>query len=127
MEEEQKIIRLENEKIKVVFTNEANPDEGSLSLELTLTRDSNDEKVTTLVLDSSILNRDDSFMGEMYINTVNMFGAVKQIFDSKEIYKGLHSITTDEYKEFLIKVKGVNPKTFGPKVINVDGIIKKED
>ena len=127
MEKEQKIVKLKNEKIKVVFTNEANPDESSLSLEFTLTRDSDDKKVTTLALDPSIFNRDDSFMGEMYMNTVNMFGAVKQIFDSKEIYKGLHSITTDEYKEFLIKVKGVDPETFGPKVINVDGVIKKED
>ena len=127
MEEEQKIIRLENEKIKVVFTNEGNPDEPSLSLEFALTRDSNDEKVTTLALDPSIFSRDDSFMGEMYMNTVNMFGAVKQIFDSKEIYKGLHSITTDEYKEFLIKVKGYDVEKLGPKVINIDGVINKED
>ena len=83
MEEEQKIIRLENEKITVVFTNEENPDEPSLSLEFALTRDINDEKVTTLSLDPSIFSRDDSFMGEMYMNTVNMFGAVKQIFDYK--------------------------------------------
>lgn len=127
MEEEQKIIRLENEKIKVVFTNEVNPDESSLTLEFTITRDSNDQKVTTLALDPSLFDREDSFMGEMYMNTVNTLGAVKQIFDSGEIYKGLHLITTDEYKEFLIKVKGVDPETFGPKVINVDGVIKKED
>jgi len=127
MEKEQKIVKLKNEKIKVVFTNEANPDESSLSLEFTLTRDSDDKKVTTLALDPSIFNRDDSFMGEMYMNTVNMFGAVKQIFDSKEIYKGLHSITTDEYREFLIKVKGYVIAKLGPKVINIDGVIKKED
>jgi hypothetical protein len=127
MEEEQKIIRLENEKIKVVFTNEVNPDESSLTLEFTITRDSNDQKVTTLALDPSLFDREDSFMGEMYMNTVNTLGAVKKIFDSGEIYKGLHLITTDEYKEFLIKVKGVDPETFGPKVINVDGVIKKED
>jgi hypothetical protein len=127
MEEEQKIIRLENEKIKVVFTNEVNPDESSLTLEFTITRDSNDQKVTTLALDPSLFDREDSFMGEMYMNTVNTLGAVKKIFDSGEIYKGLHLITTDEYKEFLIKVKGVDPETFGPKVINIDGVVKKED
>lgn len=127
MEEEQKIIRLENEKIKVVFTNEVNPDESSLTLEFTITRDSNDQKVTTLALDPSVFDREDSFMGEMYMNTVNTLGAVKKIFDSGEIYKGLHLITTDEYKEFLIKVKGVDPETFGPKVINIDGVVKKED
>lgn len=127
MEEEQKIIRLENEKIKVVFTNEANPDESSLSLEFTVTRDDNDQKVTTLALDSSLFNREDSFMGEMYMNTVNILGAVKKIFDSGEIYKGLHSITTDEYKEFLLKVKGYDVEKLGPKVINIDGVINKED
>jgi hypothetical protein len=111
----------------VVFTNEANPDESSLTLEFTITRDDNDQKVTTLALDPSIFNREDSFMGEMYMNTVNIFGALKSIFDSGEMYKGLHSITTEEYKEFLIKVKGVDPETFGPKVINIDGVINKED
>lgn len=126
MEEEQKIIRLESEKIKVVFTNEANPDEPSLSLEFALTRDSNDEKITTLALDPSVFNREESFMGEMYMNTVNMLGAVKQIFDSKELYEGLHSITTAEYKEFLIKVKGYDVDKLGPKVININ-VTKKED
>jgi hypothetical protein len=127
MTQEKKIIRLKNEKIKVVFTNEANPDESSLSLEFTVTRDADNQKVTTLALDPSVFNREDSFMGEMYMNTVNILGAVKKIFDSGEMYDGLHSITTEEYKEFLIKVKGVDPETFGPKVINVDGVIKKED
>jgi hypothetical protein len=127
MEEEKKIIRLQNEKIKVVFTNEVNPDESSLTLEFTITRDSNDQKVTTLALDPSVFDREDSFMGEMYMNTVNTLGAVKKIFDSGELYDGLYSITTEEYKEFLIKVKGVNPEAFGPKVINIDGVIKKED
>lgn len=126
MEEEQKIIRLESEKIKVVFTNEANPDEPSLSLEFALTRDSNDEKITTLALDPSVFNREESFMGEMYMNTVNMLGAVKQIFDSKELYEGLHSITTAEYKEFLMKVKGYDVDKLGPKVININ-VTKKED
>jgi hypothetical protein len=43
------------------------------------------------------------------------------------MYKGLHSITTDEYKEFLIKVKGYDVEKLGPKVINIDGVINKED
>lgn len=127
MEEEKKIIRLQNEKIKVVFTNEVNPDESSLTLEFTLTRDSNDQKVTTLALDPSVFDREDSFMGEMYMNTVNTLGAVKKIFDSGEIYDGLHSITTAEYKEFLLKVKGYDVEKLGPKVINIDGVVKKED
>ena len=127
MEEEKKIIRLQNEKIKVVFTNEVNPDESSLTLEFTITRDSNDQKVTTLALDPSVFDREDSFMGEMYMNTVKTLGAVKKIFDSGEIYDGLHSITTAEYKEFLLKVKGYDVEKLGPKVINVDGVIKKED
>ncbi len=127
MEEEQKIIRLENEKIKVVFTNEANPDESSLTLEFTVTRDSNDQKVTTLALDPSLFDRDDSFMGEMYMNTVKTLGTVKKIFDSGELYDGLHSITTAEYKEFLLKVKGFDVEKLGPKVINIEGVVKKED
>jgi hypothetical protein len=127
MEEEKKIIRLQNEKIKVVFTNEVNPDESSLTLEFTITRDDNDQKVTTLALDPSVFDREDSFMGEMYMNTVNTLGAVKKIFDSGELYDGLHSITTAEYKEFLLKVKGFDVEKLGPKVINIEGVVKKED
>jgi hypothetical protein len=92
MEEEQKIIRLENEKIKVVFINEVNPDESSLTLEFTITRDSNDQKVTTLALDPSLFDREDSFMGEMYMNTVNTQFTTKDYIKVMSFYKNIRIV-----------------------------------
>jgi DNA-binding protein YbaB len=103
---EVKTIKLENEQIRIVFTNEANPDESELVMALTVTKDG-DKKVTSVGLDPSLIDREVSFMGEMYMKTIDVLYAVKKIFDAGETYEGLHVLTKEEYKQYLIKVKGL--------------------
>lgn len=107
-----KEIKLENEKIKVVFTNEAHPDETSLEVEFICTRNSEGVKETQVLIDPSVFTREPSFMGELFMNTVNSLLTVKGIFDKGELYEGLHTITIDQYKEYLIKVRGIDPNNF---------------
>jgi hypothetical protein len=109
MEEVEKTIKIENEKIKVVFTNEANPDEPSLEVEFIFTKNSEGEKITEVSIDKSIFTREQSFMSELYMNTVNSLLMVKEIFDKGEVYEGVRTITLEQYKQYLIKVRGVDP------------------
>ena len=109
MEEVEKTIKIENEKIKVVFTNEAHPDEPSLQVEFICTRNSEGVKETQVSVDKSIFSREQSFMSELYMNTVNSLLIVKEIFDKGEVYEGVHTITREQYKQYLIKVRGVDP------------------
>jgi len=102
---EVKTIKLENEQIRIVFTNEANPDESELVMALTVTRDG-EKKITSVDLDPSLINREVSFMGEMYMKTIDVLYAVKKIFDAGETYEGLHILTRAEYKEYVTKVLG---------------------
>lgn len=103
--EEVKTINLENEQIRVVFTNEANPDESELVMTLTVKRDG-EKKITSVGLDPSLINREVSFMGEMYMKTIDVLYTVKKIFDAGEIYEGMHVLTRAEYKEYVTKVLG---------------------
>lgn len=100
-----KTIELKNEKIRVVFTNEKNPDESQLVMTLTLTKDG-EKKITSIGLDPSLINREVSFMGEMYMKTIDVLYAVKKIFDAGETYEGLHVLNRAEYKEYVTKVLG---------------------
>ena len=100
-----KTIELKSEKIRVVFTNEENPDESQLVMTLTLTKDG-EKKITSIGLDPSLINREVSFMGELYMKTIDVLYAVKQIFDAGETYEGLHVLTRAEYKEYVTKVLG---------------------
>jgi hypothetical protein len=107
-----KEVKLENEKIKVVFTNEAHPDEPSLEVEFICTRNSEDKKITQVSLDPSVFTREPSFMGELYMNTFDSLTTVKEIFDRGELYQGVHTITIEQYKDYLIKVRGIDPNNF---------------
>jgi hypothetical protein len=110
MEEVEKTIKIENEKIKVVFTNEANPDEPSLEVEFICTKNSEGEKITQVFLDKSMFTREQSFMSALYMNTVDSLAIVKELFDKGEMYEGVRTITLEQYKQYLIKVRGVDPK-----------------
>ena len=107
-----KEVKLENEKIKVVFTNEAHPDEPSLQVEFICTRNSEDKKITQVSLDPSVFTREPSFMGELYMNTFDSLTTVKEIFDRGELYQGVHTISIEQYKQYLIKVRGIDPNNF---------------
>jgi hypothetical protein len=108
--EDKKEIKLENERIKVVFTNEANPDEPSLEVELICVRNSEGVKETQVLIDPSVFNREVSFMGELYMNTFDSLSIVKEVFDRGELYEGVQTITKEQYKEYLIKVRGIKIK-----------------
>jgi hypothetical protein len=98
-------IKLQNEKIKVVFSNEANPDEGNLFVEFTCVRDG-ESKITTVGVDPSVFTRDTSFMGAMYMDMVNVLMTVKKQFDANQPYEGVHILTREEYKQYVTKVLG---------------------
>jgi hypothetical protein len=103
--EDVKTIELKNEKIRIVFTNEENPDESQLVMTFTVTKDG-EKKITSVGLDTSLINREVSFMGEMYMKTIDLLYTVKEIFDSGQTYEGLHVLTRAEYKEYVTKVLG---------------------
>jgi hypothetical protein len=103
--EDVKTIELKNEKIRIVFTNEENPDESQLVMTFTVTKDG-EKKITSVGLDPSIINREVSFMGEMYMKTIDLLYTVKEIFDLGQTYEGLHVLTRAEYKEYVTKVLG---------------------
>lgn len=103
--EELKEIKLGNEKIKIVFTNEADPNESDLVMTFTVTKDG-EKKTTSVGLDTSIINREVSFMGEMYMKTIDLLYTVKEIFDAGETYEGLYVLTRAQYKEYVTKVLG---------------------
>jgi hypothetical protein len=46
-------------------------------------------------------------MGAVYMDTLNVLMKVKESFDNGEGYQGLHILSREEYKEYLIKVKGL--------------------
>ena len=100
-----KTIELKNEKIRIVFTNEENPDESQLVMTFTVTKDG-EKKITSVGLDTSLINREVSFMGEMYMKTIDLLYTVKEIFDLGQTYEGLHVLTRAEYKEYVTKVLG---------------------
>jgi hypothetical protein len=103
--EDVKTIELKNEKIRIVFTNEENPDESQLVMTFTVTKDG-EKKITSVGLDPSLINREVSFMGEMYMKTIDLLYTVKEIFDLGQTYEGLHVLTRAEYKEYVTKVLG---------------------
>lgn len=103
--EDVKTIELKNEKIRIVFTNEENPDESQLVMTFTVTKDG-EKKITSVGLDTSLINREASFMGEMYMKTIDLLYTVKEIFDLGQTYEGLHVLTRAEYKEYVTKVLG---------------------
>jgi hypothetical protein len=103
--EDVKTIELKNEKIRIVFTNEENPDESQLVMTFTVTKDG-EKKITSVGLDTSLINREVSFMGEMYMKTIDLLYTVKEIFDAGQTYEGLHVLTRAEYKEYVTKVLG---------------------
>jgi hypothetical protein len=46
-------------------------------------------------------------MGELYMNTFDSLSIVKEVFDRGELYEGVQTITKDQYKQYLIKVRGI--------------------
>ena len=55
------------------------------------------------------MSREQSFMSALYMNTVDSLLIVKEIFDKGEVYEGVRTITLEKYKQYLIKVRGVDP------------------
>ena len=98
-------MKIKDQKIKVVFTNEADPNESELVTTITLTREG-EEKIISVSLDPSVIDKEASFMGEMYMKTIDLLLTVKEIFYAGETYEGLHILTRAEYKEYVTKVLG---------------------
>jgi hypothetical protein len=101
-----KKIELKDQKIKVVFKNETDSDEKELFIEFECKKEG-DIKVTTVGLDPLIFNTEASFIGSIYMDTVNVLMTIKKLFDNKEPYEGLHVLTRAEYKEYVTKVLGL--------------------
>jgi hypothetical protein len=101
-------LKAEDQKLKIVFINESNPDEKPLEMYFTLER-IEDVKVTTLGIDSSLFSKETkpSLMNALYMDTVNVLGTVKNLFDAGKSYEGLYILTREEYKEYVTKVLGL--------------------
>jgi hypothetical protein len=97
---------MEDVKIKIVFRNETNSDEKELFIEFECKKDG-DTKATNVGLDPLVFSREASFMGNMYMDTLNVLMTIKKLLDNKEPYEGLHILTRAEYKEYVTKVLGL--------------------
>ena len=100
-------IKIGDQKLKIVFINESNPNEKPLEMFFTCEKEG-DTKVTTLGIDPSLFLEETkpSFMNAIYMDTVNILGTIKNIFDAGQTYEGLHILTRAEYKEYVTKVLG---------------------
>ena len=97
-------LKINDQNIKVVFSNENGLGELPLEMGLILSKEG-DKKVITVTLDSKLTTTEASFMGAVYMDTLNILMKVKESFDSGEGYQGLHILSREEYKQYLIKVK----------------------
>ena len=98
-------VKINDQNIKVVFSNENGSGELSLEMGLILSKEG-DKKVITVTLDPKLTTTEDSFMGAVYMDTLNILMKVKESFDSGEGYQGLHILTRAEYKEYVTIVLG---------------------
>jgi len=96
-----------DQKLKIVFINESTPDEKPLEMYFILEK-IDDVKVITLSIDPSLFSKETkpSLMNALYMDTVNVLGTVKNLFDAGKSYEGLHILTREEYKEYVTKVLG---------------------
>ena len=97
-------LKINDQNIKVVFSNENGSGELPLEMGLMLSKEE-DEKVITVTLDLKLTTTEASFMGAVYMDTLNVLMKIKESFDSGEGYQGLHILSKEEYKQYLIKVK----------------------
>jgi len=98
-------VKINDQNIKVVFSNENESGELPLEMGLILSNEG-DKKVITVTLDPKLTTTEDSFMGAVYMDTLNILMKVKESFDSGEGYQGLHILTREEYKEYVTIVLG---------------------
>ena len=98
-------IKLEYEKLKIVFTNEANTEDTDLFVELTFKRDG-DNKLTQVSIDPSVFEKEPSFAGNVYLDVVNLLMVIKKQLDDNQPYEKVHVLTREEYKQYVIKVLG---------------------
>jgi len=98
-------VKINDQNIKVVFSNENGSGELPLEMGLILSKEE-DKKVITVTLDPKLTTTEDSFMGAVYMDTLNILMKVKESFDSGEGYQGLHILTRTEYKEYVTIVLG---------------------
>jgi len=99
-------VKINDQNIKVVFSNENESGELPLEMGLILSKEG-DKKVITVTLDPKLTTTEAPFMGAVYMDTLNILMKVKESFDNGESYQGLHILSREEYKEYLIKVKGL--------------------
>lgn len=100
-----KNVKINDQNIKVIFSNENGSGELPLEMGLILSKEE-DKKVITVTLDPKLTTTEDSFMGAVYMDTLNILMKVKESFDSGEGYQGLHILTRAEYKEYVTIVLG---------------------
>jgi len=98
-------VKINDQNIKVIFSNENGSGELPLEMGLILSKEG-DKKVITVTLDPKLTTTEASFMGAVYMDTLNILMKVKESFDSGVGYQGLHILTRTEYKEYVIKVLG---------------------
>jgi hypothetical protein len=103
---ETETVKLKDQKIRVVFTNENESNE--LPLEMVFTSNVEDGKrVTQISIDNKLTTTEASFMGSVYMDTLNVLIKIKELLDKKEFYEGLYVLSREEYKQYVTKVLGV--------------------
>ena len=73
-------LKINDQNIKVVFSNENGLGELPLEMGLILSKEG-DKKVITVTLDSKLTTTEASFMGAVYMDTLNILMKVKESFD----------------------------------------------
>ena len=107
MENNEKV-KLEDQKLKIVFINEGNSSEKSLEMYFSV-ENKDGAKVISLGIDPSLFSAEmePSFMNGLYLDTVAVLHKVKELFETNKVYEGLYVLSKEEYKDYVKKVLGV--------------------
>lgn len=101
-------VKLEDQKLKIVFINESNSSEKSLEMHFSV-ENKDGAKVISLGIDPSLFSAEmePSFMNGLYLDTVAVLHKVKELFETNKVYEGLYVLSKEEYKDYVKKVLGV--------------------
>ena len=100
---------MSKELLKIVFQ-DGTPEDKQLSI--TVYKKENEEGKTRLDIAMASMDimesRNPDVISNIYFDVVNTLLKIKEALDSGKGYEGVHTLTREEYKEYVTKVLGFN-------------------
>ena len=100
---------MKKELVKIVFQDET-PEEKQLNI--TVYSEPTENGGTNLELAMASMEimetTEPSLVSHIYFNVFNMLNKLSEALESTNEYQDVHTLTREEFKQYLIKVKGLN-------------------